>query len=178
MSWLNFLDKKTKSDNDQNAFIKYSTKIAGYSLESANILRKIWDLNQTQWFAILFEFLYLYLNLTDRAIFGNLDNEKRDKTMLELERMSTSSLVEAVCYNWPEDKIKKIKEECMNNYRVSMEEWGKCNRDTLFSEFSKEIAKLSGNEHNPECILQSLELAATSLENFDLNLKLFIESIK
>lgn len=178
MGWFNSFKK--------DPFKDYLRKIFDHSVESANTIQRDWGLDDMQWFAVLFEFLYLFLNLTDRVAFTVLGNEKRDKIMTELEEISISSAVKALCHDWRDDKIKKIEEECRHNYIVSMEEWGQCKglfsekdkgmKDNLFWEFSKVIAKLAGHEKDIAYMLLPTELATAALK--DLDPKLFIEKMK
>jgi len=52
MSWLNIFEKDPRKD--------YLSKMCRHAHESANTLRKNWDLQDEQWLAILFEFLYFF----------------------------------------------------------------------------------------------------------------------
>jgi len=105
--------------------------------------------------------------------------------MSELEAISISSVIDVVCHGWPEDKIKKINEECRQNYIISMGEWGQCKKifpekgeglgGTLFWEFGSVIAELAGHEKDPAYMFLPTELSTAVL--IDLNPDSFIATM-
>lgn len=174
----------------------YLFKIFKNSIEAANAICYLADnksidqnkygLSNTKWFSILFEFIYFYLHLTDRFAFGHMNEERRGSLMTELEEISITAAVDAVCLKWPEDIKEKIKEECMGNFFISMAEYSKCKKwftkkgegakGTLFWEFGKTIAKLAGQENDIIYIMAAMQIATNSLK--DLEIKSFINRIK
>lgn len=185
---MGFFDfsKKDKSKDDSRQLFDYSNKIFADVLTTADFLRKKWALDQSQWFAILFEYLYLVLNLTDRFAFLNMSHEKRDKLMSELVELSISSAVDAICHKWSDAEIKQMKEDCLHNYKVGLKHWGqfkvlypeenKKMGGTVFWEFSKYIASLVGHDEDIEYISGAL-IGATGLYK-DLGAAAFIEKMK
>ncbi len=100
MSWFKSFKKNPISD--------YFGKIWQCTLSNTDILRKEWKLTDLQYCSILFEFLYLHLNLTDRAASSILDDKKRQEVMNEVSKGSIVSVVRAVCHSLPEDKIDMV----------------------------------------------------------------------
>jgi hypothetical protein len=174
----------------------YLYRIFKNSIEAANAIRYLadnkgidqnkYDLSNTKRFSILFEFIYFYLHLTDRFAFGHMNEERRGSLMTELEEISITTAVDAVCLRWPEDIKEKIKEECMGNFYISMAEYSKCKKwhpekdegakGTLFWEFDKTIAKLVGQEWESGFMLAVMQIVTNSLK--DLDIKSFINRIK
>lgn len=97
-----------------------------YLVDSKGIDQNKYVLSNTKSFSILFEFIYFYLHLTDRFASGHMNEERRGSLMTELEEISITAAVDAVCLRWPEDIKEKIKEECMGNFYISMAEYSKC----------------------------------------------------
>lgn len=188
MGWFDTFKKDIRQD--------FLNKIFKNSIEAANVILNLakdesfeknkQGLSFTEWFSILFEFIYFYLHLTDRFAFGYMDEDRRGILMTELEEICITSAVDEVCKGLTEDKKEKIKEECMQNFYISMEEYSKYKKwfpekdeglkDTLVWEFSKTIAKLAGQENNIVYIMACPSIAINSLK--DLDIKSFIEKVK
>lgn len=185
MGWFTFLNKDKSKEYTRQLF-DYSCKIFSDVLAIADFLRQEWALDQSQWFAVLFEYLYLVLNLTDRFAFINLSHEKRNKLMFELVELSISSAVDATCHQWSDAEIKRIKEDCLHNYKVSLKQWGQYKvlfpeknekmGDTVFWEFSKKVASLVGHE-NDLAYIMAANLGAMGAYK-DLDAASFIEKMK
>ena len=101
--------KKDKGNDYNHLLFHYSTKTFAKVLATAELLRKEWGLDQLQWFKVLFEYLNLALNLTDRFAFLNMNHERRDKLMSELVELSISSAVDGICHKWSDAEIKETK---------------------------------------------------------------------
>ena len=155
-------------------------------VEKKGINQNKYTISDTEYFSILFEFIYFYLHLTDRFAFGHMNEEQRGSLMIELEELSITVAVDAVCLGWPEDKKERIKEECMGNFHISVAEYSKCKKwlpekgegakDTLLWEFGKIIAKLAEQEH---AIIFNLTVAQTVTNSLkDLDIKTFINRVK
>lgn len=188
MGWFDTFKKDFRED--------YLNKIFRNSIEDANAIRRLAEdksfeqnkqgLSDTEWLSIVFEFIYFYLHLTDRFAFEHMSEEQRAVLMTGVERICISSAVNAVCRGWPKDKKEKIKEECMENFHISMQEYskykkwlaekGEGTKNTLFWEFGKMIAKLAGREMDARYIMLSVKIAIDSLK--DLDIKSFIEKVK
>ncbi len=184
MGLFNFL-KKDKDNDYKHHLLDYSAKIFADVWATAELLRKELELDQLQWFKVLFEYLNLVLNLTDRAAFNKMSNEKRNKLMSELVNVSIPSAVDAICNKWSADEIKQTKEDCLYNYKVSLWHWGKYEilyaendkkmGETVFWEFSKYVANLIGHTDDIAFIMKAL-IAAMRVYK-DLDASSFIEKI-
>ena len=163
-----------------------AVEVIRHLVEKKDINQNKYNLSDTEWFSILFEFIYLYLHLTDRFAFGHMNEEQRGSLMIELEELSITAAVDAVCLGWPEDKKERIKEECMGNFYISVAEYSKCKKwlpkkdegakDTLLWEFGKTIAKLAEQEH---AVIFKLTVAQTVTNSLkDLDIKSFIKRVK
>lgn len=185
MGWFNFFEKDQSREHARQLF-DYSHKIFTDTLAIADSLRQKWNLDQSQWFAVLFEYLYLELNLTDRFAFVKLSHEERNTLMSELAELSISSAVDAICHQWPDAEVKRIKEDCLHNYKISLQQWGQYKvlfpeknekmGDTVFWEFSKNVTSLVGHEKDPAYIMAA-NLGAMGVYK-DLDAASFIEKMK
>jgi len=155
-------------------------------VEKKDVNQNKYNLSDTEWFSILFEFICFYLHLTDRLAFELMNEEQRESLMVELIKISIAAPVDAVCLMWPEDIKEKIKEECMGNFYTSVTEYSKCKkwfpkkdegaRGTLIWEFAKTIAKLAGKEHKVGLKLGIMQTVSNSIK--DLDIKSFINRVK
>ena len=163
-----------------------AVEVIRHLIEKKDINQNKYNLSDTEWFSILFEFIYFYLHLTDRFAFGYMNEEQRGSLMIELEELSIAAAVDACCLRLPEDKKEKIREKCMQNFYISMAEYSKCKKwfpkkdegakGTLFWEFVKTIAKLAGQEHRVGFKLAVMQTVTNSLK--DLDIKSFINRVK
>lgn len=186
MGWLRMFttDDKTKLISE------YARELIKKSSESAKAIRdkknETSDMTDEEWMKVFFEFLYFFLHLTDRNAFGVLDEKRRGKIMSELEILTIPLAVQTVCQSWPDEMVEKIKEECMHNFFVSMDEYGKYKKwfpekeegmkDTLIWEFSKNIARFATEESDLIILMLATEVTVQSYT--DLNKTGFIEKIK
>ena len=163
-----------------------AVEVIHHLVEKKGTNQNKYTISDTEYFSILFEFIYFYLHLTDRFAFGHMNEEQRGSLMIELEELSITAAVDAVCLGWPEDKKERIKEECMGNFYISVAEYSKCKKwlpekdegakDTLLWEFGKTIAKLAEQEH---AVIFKLTVAQTVTNSLkDLDIKSFIKRVK
>ena len=163
-----------------------AVEVIRHLVDNKGIDQKKYSLSNAERFSLLFEFIYFYLNLTDRFAFGHMNEEQRGSLMTELGELSITAAVDAVCLRWPEDIKDKIKEECIGNFHISMAEYSKCKKwlpekdegakGTLLCEFVKTIAKLAGQEHRVGFKLAVMQTVTNSLK--DLDIKSFIKRAK
>jgi hypothetical protein len=163
-----------------------AVEVIRHLVEKKDINQNKYDLSDTEWFSILFEFIYFYLHLIDRFAFGLMNEEQRGSLMTDFEEVCITAAVDAVCLRWPEDIKEKIKEECMGNFYISMAEYSKCKKwlseknegakGTLLWEFDKTIVKLAGQEWESGFMLAVMQIVTNSLK--DLDIKSFINRIK
>lgn len=193
MGWFDTfkIDKKFEKNGK-----KYSEEILRNSIDAANAMRSLAEeernenrgkvLGDAEWFSILLEFVYLYLHLTDRFAYGQIEEDRRHDIMTILEEVCIYSAVDTVCQGWSDDLIEKIKRESIENlfafvdeyskYKKLIEEKDESPKDTLFWEFSKNIAKLAVHEMDITFIMPVYKLLIYSLK--DLDIKSFIKNVK
>jgi len=95
----------------------YLFKIIKNSTMAVEVIRRLvekkgtnqnkYNLTDTEWSLILFEFIYFYLHLTDRFAFGHMNDEQREILMIDLGELCITAAVDADFLKWPEDKKKK-----------------------------------------------------------------------
>ena len=191
MGWLDSFKRPQAGPIEE-----FSIKIFKQAAEGVDTIRKLaedksieqdkYGLGSLEWMKVFFEFQDFYLHLTDRFAFGELDEQKRSKVMNELAKVSIDTSVETICKNWPRDKIANIKKECMDNFLVSMQDYGQYKKlfpeegqgpkGTLLWEFGTQIADLSGRQLDIAYVLAGVELASKALTELDI--RSFIAKVK
>ena len=73
-----------------------AVEVIRHLVEKKDINQNKYNLSDTEWFSILFEFICFYLHLTDRFAFGLMNEERRESPMTELEEISITAHVDAV----------------------------------------------------------------------------------
>ena len=177
--------------------INFASKIFENAVRSANILRNLsndksivqskYGLNDIEWSSIVFEYIYFFLHLTDRMIFTYFSEEQREEIMKSLEEYSIFSSVEAIYKGYPQDTLGKIKSECLDNFNVSQSKYSKYKKmyfeknespkDTLYYEFSKNIANLSGKE-NDILVVSSVAFNEAIKSHVNLKINDFVKNLK
>jgi len=166
--------------------IKYTEQIFKCSVESTNSIivlandengKEKLKIGDEVWFQILFEFIYLYLSHTDRFLFNQLTDKNRSKIMKIIVEASIYTSVDTVCKDWPSDMVKKIKQECMDNYFSFIQEYSQYKKfiedkdespkGTVLWEFGKNITKLAGHEMDILYMMPISEIIVTSLKDLD-----------
>lgn len=142
------------------------------------------ELGTERWFAVLMEYQSMYMLVTDRALFGEVPEEKRQILMNEFVALSIDTSVNTIWSGWDLERIGKIQKECMDNYtkscmdyghyKILVPEKGQKPAGTMLWEFSKTIAVILGHEMDIAYIM-----AATAAVNLSaLNLKKFVNYAK
>ena len=191
------LFKIFKKGNKTDDLLYYSTVIIRESEYAANEIKNLVENDKTRefkkniddkdWFSILFEFIYLFLHLTDRFAYGRMGDNYRHVIMKALEIQCIYGSVDVICPGWPENTIEKIKQECMennysfveeySNYKKLFPEKDESSKGTLFWEFGKNIAKLAkAHEQDFLYITTAVQLATYSFK--ELNIGSFINKVK
>ncbi len=144
------------------------------------------SLTNKQHFAVATEFLNFYLNLTDRLLFGDVNEDARSEVMTLLEQVTIEASVTALCSGWPQQMVEKIIGECLDNLMVSFEGYGQCPRwvpeigedpnGTLFWEFGLCIANLAGHPMDHSYAAHAAALAMAALEPLEIGA--FVERMK
>ncbi len=176
--------------------VDYTARILGRSIEASNAIRRMVEeegleqerqpLKDSEWFLIMFEFVYFYLHLTDRYAFGRMDEKRRGELMTGLEDLLIRNAVDTVLPKGPEDENEMVREMCLQTFRSRVEEYSKYKKlhaekdeglkNTLFWEFGKVIAKLAGGEGKASYIMPIVGIAIGSLEHLDI--PSFVEKAK
>ncbi len=112
------------SKKNESALSKLSTKVSEKSLLCAESLKP--DLERkfgkdseefrSKYRLVLFEFMCLFLHLTDRFAFAQLGHEKRVKLIDVLVRPSIDTTIETYVGHWPQNVKDGIGRECYNNF--------------------------------------------------------------
>jgi hypothetical protein len=167
---------------------EHAKRVFQLAAEAGDATRKFFkesgeELNTHAWFGVVMEYHNLYLQLTDRAIFGRIPETKRQVLMSDFAGLCINTTVSAICQGWGDEHITKIRKECMDNYKKSFLDYGVCKKlfpekeegtgGTMIWEFSKTVAGIVGHE---------LDIAYmmffTQLVDFKhLHLKEFVEGV-
>ena len=193
-SW--FMERRKFPVPSVNPIEEHSRKIFRKATEGVDAIRQFSEgesidqskhgLTQAEWIAVFCEFMNFYLHLTDRFVIGNIIETRRSEVMTELESLTIDTSAIVICEGWPPDLVDKVKKEWWDNFQVSMQDYGQYKKmlpekggaikDTLFWEFGKRIADLSGNDKDIAYIVLAADLAINSLK--ELGMKAFVEKIK
>jgi hypothetical protein len=168
MSWLNSFKKRP------SAIINLACAIVKTSDQCAQEFKKLVDEKfgkdskeaMESWLLVQYEFLFFFAHLANRSAFSRLGNNKRTKLQNLLGPILADSTTEAWFGHWPEKLKEGIKHDFYNNINVAELEYSKCKKlfpekdegtkDTLFWELGKNIAELSGWDHNPTVIVECM----------------------
>ena len=172
----------------------YSNKICHHSRIGADVIKNYLadlekdetskrELGATEYCEILLEFVFFLLHFTDRCIFweivglGYMNEEERDILMMELEERCINSAVDYGFFGLAESPKHKIKDLSFENFNIRIKEYSKYKknfpdkdeglRDTLFWEFSKNVAKFVGREPDPVLKLICTKVAVGALVDLD-----------
>ena len=107
-----------------------------------------------RWFAVVCEFLYFYMHLTNRFAYRELGHEQRCKLQNELYPLIVRPTIETIVGHWPQNLKDGIERDFMANLNNSEMEYGECKQlldrenplaqDALFSKFAGNICDLLG----------------------------------
>lgn len=167
-----------KDSNNMDFVSSYSMKIVDGSMDNVQAICKLYgdrEIAEEKWPSVLYEFIYLYLHLTDRHVFGQVDNTVRNEVMTAIERASISMSIE-VMYNGEE--ADKLFNECMHNIAVRSTEYSKFQKifpvndekseNTVFGEFGKIITETINKKNNSACIKAVSEIITEGFIKLDI----------
>lgn len=166
------------NDNEE-----YHVKVFKHSVADGDFLRKHYNLDDTKFWKVMFEFLYFYLSVTDRIAFRYMDKQKKDDFITDIVDKCILTAVNAISEGWSNSKIQESLEGCQERYKECKLQWAQYkfgeNKDdnpknTLFWEFGRHIGKLIETDDYINTLLVA-EIATDSL--VDLNPKTYIENI-
>jgi hypothetical protein len=96
------------------------------------------ELSSAAWFGVVMEYQNLYMQLTDRAVFGRIPEVKRQVLMSGFAALCIDTTVSTICKGWGDERVAKIQKESMDNYKKSMLDYGVCKKFSPTKE--KELA--------------------------------------
>ncbi|HEX6977632.1 MAG TPA: hypothetical protein VF185_04765 [Patescibacteria group bacterium] len=127
---------------------------------------------------VQYEFLFFFMHLTMRYAFGELGHEKRVKIQDFLSPTLQETTTKSWFGHWPDKYKEGIKNEFyrnMNNaeleyskYKKMFADKNESPKDTLFWEFGKNIARLSGHENDPIVMMKCIALCVEELKQIKL----------
>jgi len=142
------------------------------------------DKDHTQrWFAVVCEFLYFFMHLTNRFAYRELGHEQRCKVQDQLYPLIIRPTIESIVGHWPQDLKDGIEGEFIEKLGNTEIEYGECkqllDRDNplaqgaLFSKFAGNVCSLLGVEKTDtaayaETFMKVIELAVDSFSKLDL----------
>lgn len=173
-----------------NAIFKSSMKLTEETKTECSVIWKSKGISSFDekiiWFSILSEFIYCHLNITDRIAFSVLGNERRSVLMNELILTLQYSIFESVFKDWNEKLKDNFKKHFLDGYNESQIRYSKGKNmldekepftgNGTLSILGREIAEINNSSMNPEIILRTIEMTASSFSG--LNLIDYIEDIK
>lgn len=156
---LSDLFKKKENPMDAHS-LRVFTLAAQAGQSTRNLFqREGQELGPTAWVGVVMEFHNLYIQLTDRALFGRIPEAKRNDWMEKFTMLTLDTGVSTICKGWGDERIRKIQQECRKNYGISlMQDYGQCAalypkegeplKGTMIWEFSQTMAAIIGHEHD------------------------------
>lgn len=171
MSLLDLFRKQEKNPREA-----YVLRLFRNSLLATDSLHNINNLSDTQWSSVLFEFLFLYLHITDRYVFAALGGQKRDEEMNLLYQAVFNSAIDAVFHRQQKKERENMMEEARQAYNSTIAEYSQYKKlfpekdeapkNTLLWEFGKNIMELIKST-NPGTMLHINTLASTGLKDLE-----------
>lgn len=196
MGLLNFLKSK-KSYETTDALVELCFVIIQSSTALTNELTKFMS---QQWksinisvvdaktleFTMLAEFTYFHLAMTDRIAFQILGNKSRNDLMNQLSLTIRDIVIENSSKEWDEKSKETFKKTFKDGYNESQMRYSKGTQlidknevftgDGTLSILGREIAEINENIQDPEIVMRTIELTATSFSQ--MNLKLLVENLR
>ncbi len=142
------------------------------------------DKDHTQrWFAVVCEFLYFFLHLTNRFAYRELGHEQRCKVQDQLYPLIIGPTIESIFGHWPQNLKDGIESDFIENLGKSEIEYAKCKQlldrdnplaqDALFSKFAGNVCDLLAVEKNDSAayagsFMNVVELAVNSFDRLKL----------
>ncbi len=153
-AWLNTFRKPELSP-----LAHLAEHIAKVSLSNAETLkesiRAVEQKDRTQrWFAVVCEFHYFFMHLTNRFAYGLLGQDGRCKVQVQLFPLIAGPTLEAIIGHWPQHLKDGVKAEFLEKLNAAEMEYGGCKEflipenpfadDALFSKFAGNVCELLG----------------------------------
>jgi hypothetical protein len=96
---------------------------------------------EMQWVFILYEFVYFFMHMTNRAAYRVLGQDSRTRLQEELGTSIPVAVTEAICGHWPAELKSKLVGEFFQNLNNAELEYAECKQ--IFSESLAEDAILT-----------------------------------
>ena len=142
------------------------------------------------WFAVLCEFLYFFMHLTNRFAYGELGHGVRCKLQVQLYPLVVGPTLQAVLGHWPKDLKDGVEAEFGEKLNTAEIQYAECRKlvspenpfaeDALFSKFAGNICELLGVEKTDFTSYAEVHMRVTGLtmDSFkELNLPETIRAI-
>ena len=157
-SWLS-----TFREPESSVLEDLARRIAHAALSDADALKSTIRPNDDKehtkrWFEIVFEFLYLYMHLTNRVADAELGQERRCKVQHQLYPLIVRPTMESIFGHWPQNLKDGIESDFSKYLNSSEIEYGDCKQlldrdnplseDALFSKFAGIVCDLLGADKN------------------------------
>lgn len=183
LAWLRTFRKPTVTTVGDLA-----NRIVTGSITNADVLRPSIhssdDKDQTQrWFAVICEFLYFFMHLTNRFTYRELGDQQRCKVQDELYPLIVRPTIEAIFGHWPTNLKDGMEKEFTEKLNTAELEYSECKQlldrdnplaqDALFSKFAGNVCELLGIEKSDtnrylDTYMKVLELALGSFDRLHL----------
>lgn len=136
-----------------------------------------------RWFAVVCEFLYFFMHLTNRFAYRELGHEKRCKVQDQLYPLIVRPTIESMFGHWPQNLKDGMERDFMEKLGDSEIEYADCKQlldrdnplaeNALFSKFARNVCDLLGVEKTETTayagtFMKVLELATHSFKQLDL----------
>lgn len=132
------------------------------------------DKDHTQrWFAVLCEFLYFFMHMTNRFAYGELGHERRCKIQNQLYPLIVRPTIESVFGHWPQRLKDGMETEFIEKLGNAETEYGECKKllnrddpfaeDALFSKFVGNVCELLGVDKSEFAPYAQTYMKVTSL---------------
>lgn len=133
--------------------------------------------------AVLCEFLYFFMHMTNRFAYGELGHERRCKIKDQLYPLIVRPTIESVFGHWPPNLKDGLESEFIEKLGHAESEYGACKQlldrdnplaeDALFPKFARNVCDLLGAEKSDaaayaETFMRVLELSTDSFKQLDL----------
>jgi|SRR5580765_649558 len=137
-----------------------------------------------RWFAVVCEFLYFFMHLTNRFAYRELGHEQRRKVQDQLYPLIIRPTIESIFGHWPQSLKDGIESDFIENLGNSETEYAKCKQlldrdnplaqDALFSKFAGNVCDLLGVEKNDSAgyagsFMNVVELAVNSFDQLNMS---------
>ena len=126
-----------------------------------------------RWFAVVCEFLYFFMHMTNRFAYGELGHERRCRVQDQLYPLVIRPTIESIFGHWPVNLKDKMESEFIEKLGNAESEYGECKKlldsdnpfaeDALFSKFARNVCELLGEDTSELTPYTQIYIKVTSL---------------